>query len=312
MKVATARCSANLALLKYWGVNIDGQPLSPSLSIPLSNCWSETEVNLLPDSSSKEVLFLKSQNVVEEAHQQRVYRFIDRVLVSYGASKYGYRVTTFNSMPMGVGLASSASGFASLATCLAKLLNISVFDNRLMSLLADESGSALRSLRQGVVEWIPISQELKELHELNKFNIVVFACIVSKKHKSVFSREMHKRVSKSPLIFDRIESYQERYQAITKAMKDYDWHLFSQVITKETLSFILQAWSCPQREAMLTQASMDLWTEVMSWQKNENLPVCVSFDAGPTVLVLARPDVLPTVQKKLAKIPYIQEVIVNE
>jgi len=278
VKTAISKSNANLALLKYWGVDDTGKVLLPSLSVPLPDCVTETKVTLVVDATVREVKF--------DAAPTRIIAFVDQFLAEFNVKKV-YIVETSNNFPVAVGMASSASGFSALAKALAELVGVDVLDDRVKDLLARTSGSALRSLLDGVVEWQPSGHELVVRDDLAGFDLEVTSYIVDDCAKEFSSSELHKMVPSSPLFADRLANFADRYERLVTAMRNDDWPGFADVVTEEAWSFLIQAWSCKHKVALLKPESLQIWEKVVQ-MRADGVDICVTFDAGATVHVLGR------------------------
>jgi len=116
---ASAQAAANIAFIKYWGTR-DREatlPYNPSISMTLSRCLSRCTVERLAGGPG-EVLFRTSGGDLAPAapgFAAGVRRHLER-LAAWAGVEGSYRVSTENTFPTGAGIASSASGFAAMAT----------------------------------------------------------------------------------------------------------------------------------------------------------------------------------------------------
>jgi diphosphomevalonate decarboxylase len=78
---------------------------------------------------------------------------MDRIRSLAGQTLYAH-ITSENNFPIGVGLASSASGFAALALAGTAALGLALSERALSALARFGSGSACRSIPGGFVEWL--------------------------------------------------------------------------------------------------------------------------------------------------------------
>src|SRR5262249_53542227 len=82
----------------------------------------------------------------------RVLRFVDLVRAEARIEARA-RVTTTSTVPKGIGLASSAAAFASLAVAVSRAAGLNLKPPALSALARRGSGSAARSIYGGFVEW---------------------------------------------------------------------------------------------------------------------------------------------------------------
>ena len=145
----SAFAPVNIALVKYWGKR-DAElnlPVTGSLSVALPDLGTHTEVETAP---ADRVEFNGEALASDDPRAVRIRAFLDPFRCTDGP---GFAVRTRNTVPTAAGLASSASGFAALATALDRLFGWGL-PRRALSILARlGSGSACRSVFPGFVEW---------------------------------------------------------------------------------------------------------------------------------------------------------------
>ena len=145
--VATCECAPNIALIKYWGKSDEDLiiPLNSSVSITLdrSVLSAKTSLVLLPvlnknESTNIEITLNGLKQVLEDEEDEtrqtiskqdddlisrkRFFKMLNKVRNNCSIDQpfsYSIRICSFNNFPTACGLASSASGFACLAHCLA-------------------------------------------------------------------------------------------------------------------------------------------------------------------------------------------------
>jgi diphosphomevalonate decarboxylase len=141
----------NIALCKYWGkrdleLNL---PMTSSLSIALPDKGALTTLTLRNEENDLVILNDK-ELLTDSLFVQRIKQFLD---LFRPEKKWHVRMDIKMNIPVAVGLASSACGFASLALALNDLFdwNLAMRDLSILARLG--SGSASRSLWKGFVEW---------------------------------------------------------------------------------------------------------------------------------------------------------------
>ncbi len=141
----------NIALCKYWGkrdteLNL---PHTSSLSIALPDKGSMTTLTL-NDKSSETIILNDKEIALDSVFAQRTKAFLDLFRAN---QKWYLKININMNIPVAAGLASSASGFASLVCALNDLFDWKLHKNDLSILARLGSGSAARSLWTGFVEW---------------------------------------------------------------------------------------------------------------------------------------------------------------
>lgn len=141
-----AYAPANIALCKYWGKR-DADlhlPVTSSLSVSLGPLG--THAKLTPDAAP--TLSINDETIpIDSPVAQRCHDFL--ALFDRGP----FRVETRSTVPVGAGLASSASAFAALTTAADDLFgwDLPLAHRSILARLG--SGSASRSVVPGFVEW---------------------------------------------------------------------------------------------------------------------------------------------------------------
>lgn len=151
-QAAAAFAPANIALCKYWGkrdveLNL---PVTSSLSMSLGTLGSETRLSLCPSEGADQVVLNGRLLAGDDPFVSRVRTFLD---LFRGEGDCLYRLETVNAIPTAAGFASSASGFASLVLALDRLHGWQLTARDLSILARLGSGSACRSMWDGLVEW---------------------------------------------------------------------------------------------------------------------------------------------------------------
>ncbi len=177
----TARAHPNIALLKYWGKQ-DGPgniPAAPSLSITLDTLATTTTVR----QARADSLSLNG----EVAADPRV-----------GAALADWRrdheipplaIDTRNSFPTAAGLASSASGFAALATAVDGHCGLGLSAGERSALARRGSASAARSIYGGFATLNGPDWQASQLMSADYWPLKVVVAITSTAPKTVSSRE---------------------------------------------------------------------------------------------------------------------------
>lgn len=181
----TLRSPINIALVKYWGKAHEKLiiPTNNSLSLTINKTQlcSTTKLTLYTAISKKTERFVTAPVVLElngkiqDTISDRIQRVIDAIraraseTLSKNANhtvgnsktklsdimkKTHIKIESVNNFATAAGLASSASGLACLARCLAAVYGLEEsFEGEFSMYARLGSGSACRSLYGGVVEW---------------------------------------------------------------------------------------------------------------------------------------------------------------
>lgn len=152
--VGEAYAPANIALIKYWGkrdieLNL---PVTGSLSISMGDKGTHASICF----AAKDSLSINGEAVdPADKKARRLFAYLDL----FRPEGHHFEVVSKSTIPIGAGLASSASGFASMVKALDQLFAWKASAQTLSILARMGSGSASRSLYKGFVEWHQGSRE---------------------------------------------------------------------------------------------------------------------------------------------------------
>ena len=320
--LVTCECAPNIALIKYWG-KADEElvlPLNDSLSITLDKnvLNSKTSLMLLAptdsciDKESKKIqiwfgtlkqefneeIESKDQSKSKELiSKKRFLSMLDKVRENCGLaepSSYHIRIKTLNNFPTGCGLASSASGFACLALCLA---NAFKYNGDISELARLGSGSACRSCLGGFVKWS--ASDLSSLSIANQLfptshwpNLNVLALILEDGQKSVSSTHgMKESVATSELNKYRVKIVKEtRMHDIEKAIERRDFNQVGKLAIKDSNCFHAICLDTYPPLFYLNEKSKQIIRMIDTFNafertSDDDLKAFYSFDAGPNAFL---------------------------
>ena len=114
---------SNIALVKYWGKRDRQVPQNPSLSMTLSESFSETSLYFKKQEKGREAsLTYYFEGEIREDFQGRIKKYLGIVeKLIPGIWNYDLVFESKNSFPHSAGIASSAASFSSIALCLCSM-----------------------------------------------------------------------------------------------------------------------------------------------------------------------------------------------
>ena len=316
---ATALAFPNLALIKYWG-NRDQSlrlPSNDSLSFNLGDLRTTTTVEFDPLLTRDEVS-IDGYKVSAQAYE-RVAHHLDR-LADYSdiaeidcgerrdmsECRPRARVISNNTFPMGVGIASSASGFAALTLAACAALGIKKSESELSGLARLGSGSACRSVPGGFVAWH--DGYAVSIAPPAHWPLMDVIAVVSRAHKAVGSTEGHAMADNSPLQAARLSDTQRRIRQCEEAIANTNFTLLAEVIEQDALLM--------HGVIMTSQPSVLYWEpatlsvmRAVRELREDGLPVAFSIDAGPNVHCICEAHALKQVKQAIRQIEGVLEVI---
>ena len=303
---ATSIANSNIAFVKYWGkkdskLNI---PMNPSISMTLDeNLSTKTTVEF--SEKYKEDEFILNNDKQTGNKLERVAKFLDLVRGKTN-TKLKAKVVSMNNFPTGSGIASSASGFAALATASCNALDFNIDKKELSALARQGSGSAARSIYGGFVEWEgKYSKQIEDESFWPELRDIVV--IVSKEEKPISSREaMQISVEKSTLYKERINNIKKTLDSVRIAIQNKDFQALAKFIMLDSDNMH----ACINETGIqyLTDNSKKI-KQIIKTLNNTQIKAAYSFDAGPNVHVITLEKYVTEIRQALSKVPYINLII---
>lgn len=284
-----AYAPTNIALCKYWGkrdtdINL---PITSSFSIALPDKGTMTHLSV--HDKPHDVFILNGQEVAADtAFAKRATQFLD---LFRSEEKWHLEVNIQMNIPVAAGLASSASGFASLVLALNDLFAWELTKHDLSILARLGSGSASRSLWMGFVEWHAgvLTNGMDSFSEPFVFEwpeLRVGILTLSDKEKMLSSREaMQQTANTSCLYSNWPKKVAHDMTLIKQAIQVKNFSLLGGTAESNALTMhatMLSSWPpisycLPETIAMMHQ----IWN-----LRKEGLELYFTQDAGPNLKLL--------------------------
>jgi diphosphomevalonate decarboxylase len=283
---ATARAHSNIAFVKYWG-NRDPSlrlPANSSISMNLSDLHTTTAVEW-NDRLTEDTLTINGQAAGDRA-LHRVRNHLDVLRKRCKIDEYA-RINSSNNFPMGTGIASSASAFASLTVAATAALRVEISEREMSTLARLGSGSAARSIPSGFIEWHAGTSHETSFAESfappQHWNLVDVIAIVSREHKRIGSTAGHETAVSSIFQSVRVASAPERIHSVKPAIMRRDFDRFASIVEED--SNLMHAVMMTSQPPLFywEPLSLTIMKAVRRWRQQEGLQVCYTLDAGPNV-----------------------------
>lgn len=314
------RSPSNIAFVKYWGKYGQQLPVNPSLSMTLSQAYTETKLTALPRSTegipSLDFWFHGQKH---DAFGKKMSLFLGTIIDIFPwLAQVNLKLDTLNTFPHSAGIASSASAFSALALCLCSL------DSELNSILLDEiefrfkasyvarlgSGSACRSVFPGLAVWglteaLPGSSDqvavpVSDIHP--DFNTLCDTIlIVNKAEKSVSSSEGHSRMIGHPYAEARIRQAGKNIAELLDALKTGDRKAFIKIVENEALSLHALMMTSDNGFMLMDPETVRIINRIQAIRNETNLDICFTLDAGPNVHVIYFKDQSEQINKLIVE-----------
>ena len=310
---ATAR--ANIALAKYWGKSdvVHNLPAVPSISLTLAELVTETEVCFEPGRTHDD--FVLDGRPATTTETKRAMALLERVRAHAGIP-HGARVTSVNRFPTAAGLASSASGFAALATAATKAAGSDVNPTWLSALARRSSASAARSVFGGFVELsagVPgdVGLAARQIAPETHWDVRLVVALTAAGPKSVSSTEaMERSRTTSPFYDAWVEAAPEWSETVKRAIADRDLETLGTAMEQSTLAFHCCAITSRPSTLYWSPATIAA-LHAVTRLRADGIPVWSTMDAGPHVKALCEAPNAPQVGDALRQTPGVLEVLIT-
>ncbi len=299
---------ANIALCKYWGKRneILNLPMTSSLSISLQEKGSHFAFEVV---DTEDVLHLNEKIIsAEDPFYQNLFSFIGLFRKSHSPRLH---IRIHSTIPIAAGLASSASGFASVVKGLDALYGWHLEPWELSILARLGSGSACRSIWPGFVEW---QKGIRE-DGMDSFGVPldltwpalrIGLLLVSCEKKNISSRKaMALTQENSPLYRAWPKQVTQDLDAIKIALANQDFRDLGEASERNALIM--------HKTMMAATPSIDYSTPQTHeyvqqiWQlRQEGLSIYFTQDAGPNLKLLFLENTEAEVVQAFPQIEIIQ------
>ncbi len=294
-KTGFAFAPSNIALCKYWGkrdleLNL---PQTSSLSISLGDYGATTNIKLDSSLRGNDIVYLNNKVVSYDSDfYRRLTKFLDLFRFN---QNYFYEIHTEINIPVASGLASSACGFAALVLALNDLFDWDL-DNKSLSILARlGSGSAARSIYQGLVIWHAGERQdgmdsFAEKLDYDWPELKIGLLIIDDSKKYLSSREaMLHTVNTSKLYNSWNIQVEQDLELIKLAIKNKDFNLLG--ATAENNALAMHACMLAAKPAILYSKPQTIELMQKIWQlRADGLNVYFTQDAGPNLKLIYHQD----------------------
>lgn len=301
MSIASARAFPNIALVKYWGKRDEALmlPAAGSLSLTLDAFPTTTTVELC-DGLSEDSFSLNGSAQSGDS-LSRVVKFLELVRTMAGSSRYAV-VTSLNEAPTGAGLASSASGFAALAVAAAAAYGLDLDRSALSRLARRGSGSAARSLIEGISVWhAGDGDETSFAEPVEAPDMSMIIVTVDSRQKAISSRTAMRRTAlTSPFYKGWVETTEQSLEAMLEACRDRDFSRIGRITETHAMRMhaVIQSADPPIR--YLSPTSIAIFDAVVALRE-AGVEAYATADAGPNIAVISRPEDAQAVAEALVQ-----------
>ena len=306
MSEVTAIAHPNFALIKYWGKtdSINNFPAMSSISITIDTLYSTAKVSF--DSSLKKDLWVL--NDIEQESLGQIEPMIN-YLKSFKAVKDPCFIESINNFPTAAGLASSASGVASIVIAINELFNLNLSEKELVHAAILGSGSAPRSLYPGFVHLNKKDYSCETILDINEWPLKIIICQTSSDKKLVSSRE-GMRISKLTSSYYEawVNDHDNDINKALKAIKTKDFDLLGEV-SEDNCKKMHKVMETSQPPLIYRNLTTHLCIQKIKEMKFIGIGIFYTIDAGPQVKIICKAKHTDQVISEMKSIPNIQDII---
>ena len=306
MSEVTAIAHPNFALIKYWGKtdSINNFPAMSSISITIDTLYSTAKVSF--DSSLKKDLW-----VLNDTEQESLGQIEPTInyLKSFKAVKDPCVIKSINNFPTAAGLASSASGVASIVIAINEFFNLNLSEKELVDAAILGSGSAPRSLYPGFVHLNKKDYSCETILDTNEWPLKIIICQTSSDKKLVSSRE-GMRISKLTSSYYEawVNDQDNDINKALKAIKTKDFDLLGEV-SEDNCKKMHKVMETSQPPLIYRNLTTHLCIQKIKEMKFSGIGIFYTIDAGPQVKIICKAKHADQVISEMKSIPNIQDII---
>lgn len=301
------RAFANIALVKYWGKRDRRRnlPAVGSLSLTLDSLWTRMAVEL-PSASGTETLTVNGSR--SHSMLPRVSACLDRVV---GTSRLAAAVSSESNFPIAAGLASSSSAFAALAVAAGRAAGSALDTSMLARYAGASSGSAARSLYEGIVELRVDDNgiDVRSIASDQDWPLQVIVAITDENEKPVGSSDaMVRSAATSPFYGSWVDRQDEDLRLAGEAVRDQDFEKLAAVAEHNCLKMHSVMWTSKPPIVYWKDATVNCMEAVRELQR-QGQPVFFTIDAGPQVKAVCLPEAADAVLAALSATTGVARVV---
>jgi len=315
MKKATALANANIALVKYWGKRDEKLilPYNGSISMTCEGLFTITTVEF-SKKYPRDVIIVNDEELKKD--EKDVLGHLERIRKMAGIKERA-KVVSKSNFPVAAGLASSASGLASLTLAATEAAGLKLSLKELSILARQGSGSACRSVYGGFVEWLKgkrkdgkdsYARQIVDENYWPEFRMVV--TILSKEKKEIGSRAgMAQTVKTCPYYKDWVRTVEEDLKIVREGILKKDFQKVGSRAEYNCLKMHALMMTTKPPIIYWQPITLEIIREVILWRK-EGLECYFTIDAGPNVKILCLERDEKEIKKRLSKIKKIKKVMI--
>ena len=303
----TAIAHPNFALIKYWGKANSGLniPAMSSISLTIDSLTSTTTISR-NEEFGENIWILNGTKQDDLSQIKPTIEHLNKI----SNNDHGCIIESNNNFPTSAGLASSASGIASLVVAYNRLFNLEMSHDQLIKTSMLGSGSAPRSLFGGFV-FLDVEDQVncKTIVHPEDWKLSVIICVTDDREKKFSSREgMEISRMTSPLYQSWLGSNKADIEIATTAIAERNIGKLGEVAEQNCYRMHeVMKTSTPEINYM-TERTMNCIEDIKAIRKN-GTDLFFTVDAGPQVKIVCDPDNKDLIKESFMNKSYVLKVI---
>ncbi|MFQ6012770.1 MAG: diphosphomevalonate decarboxylase [Thermoplasmata archaeon] len=296
---ATATAHPIQGLVKYHGLAdpVLRLPFHDSISVCTAPLVTRTTVEFGPyeaDSLTVDDVSLTGRGL------ERGAAVLDAVRHRAGISDHA-RVVSINSFPAGVGLGSSASGFAALAVAAAQAAGLDLTPPELSVLARRGAGSATRSVTGAFSKWRAGSTDEESYAEQLASEDLQMGILVALVPAYRDTEAAHREVINSPFFTARLAEVPRMLAEMELAIGNGEVGRICELAERDTLLLHGITMTGPREMVLWTPETLSVIMAVRR-MREEEIPAFFSIDTGATVYVNTFPEDVEDVETRIREL----------
>ncbi|MFQ5919828.1 MAG: diphosphomevalonate decarboxylase [Thermoplasmata archaeon] len=211
------------------------------------------------------------------------------------------RVVSTNSFPAGVGLGSSASGFAALAVAAAQATGLDLNPQQLSVLARRGAGSATRAVTGAFSKWRTGSTDEESYSEQLASEDLQMGILVALVPAYRDTEAAHREVVNSPFFTARLAEVPRMLAEMELAIGNGEVGRIAELAEKDTLLLHGITMTGPQEMVLWTPETLSVIMAVRR-MREEEVPAFFSIDTGATVYVNTFPEDVDEVEGRVREL----------
>jgi diphosphomevalonate decarboxylase len=318
--VFTARGQPNIAFVKYWGKRDEKLilPYNSSVSMTLDPSVNTTTSVLFSDRLKEDSLYINGERQdLNGGEAKERFAMVEKLRE---LAKTGKRVLVVskNNFPTASGIASSASGIATLAFAASSALGLHVPGTELSMIARQGSGSACRSIFGGIVQWRrgenpdgsdSFAEQIVDENYWPELRDIL--AIASEGKKKVSSRAgMKQTVATSRLYGMRPGIAEEHAKKAIEAVKNKDFGKLAEIVMGDSSNMHATMLDTTPPIVYMNDVSVEILYAITELNISEGRSIAAyTFDAGPNAHIITLEGYEKKVEEALRGVDGIKRIL---